>query len=498
MQWCWHPPRAPEGTIAFGPVREEPRSIAVATTVTDHPSPAERKQRGKAARATAPRSEQGDWAPAAGRADPIDLLEEQAASRVQSLVPLRYHRMSASPFAFFRGAAYIMAADLAGGPHSGLITQLCGDAHLSNFGGFAAPDRRFLFDLNDFDETLAGPFEWDVKRLAASLDVAGRQRGFSSKQRRRIVSRSVRAYREAMRRLAGMGNLDVWYERVEFDQAFAAIREQLDPKALRRAERKRAKAGAKNSMRALSKLTEVVDGEPRIISDPPLIVPATELLAQSGIPSDELHRRVHELIRSYRRSLSGELRQLLGAYRYVDMARKVVGVGSVGTRAWIVLLLGRDDQDPLFLQVKEAQRSVLEPFAQRSPFKNQGQRVVEGQRLMQAAGDILLGWIRAEGPDGQERDFYVRQLWDAKGSADIEAMDAATCDLYGRLCGATLARAHARSGDRIAIAAYLGRSERFDFAMADFAGAYADQSERDYAALVEAIGEGRVRAEERE
>ena len=470
----------------------------MATSVIDHPSPAERKERGKAARTEAPRSEQGEWAPAAGRADPIDLLEEQAASRVQTLVPLRYHRMSASPFAFFRGAAYIMAADLATAPDSGIVTQLCGDAHLSNFGGFAAPDRRFLFDLNDFDETLAGPFEWDVKRLAASLDIAGRQQGFSRKERRRIVSRSTRAYRETMRRLAGMGNLEVWYERVEVDEAFAAIRDQLDRKALKRAERNRAKAGAKNSMRALSKLTEMVDGEPRIVSDPPLIVPAAELFAQAGVPSDDFAERMHELIRSYRRTLNGNLRHLMNGYRYVDLARKVVGVGSVGTRAWIVLLLGRDDQDPLFLQVKEAQRSVLEPFTQRSPFKNQGQRVVEGQRLMQAAGDILLGWIRAEGPDGIERDFYVRQLWDAKGSAEVEAMDATTCDLYGQLCGATLARAHARSGDRIAIAAYLGRSERFDVAMADFAEAYGDQSERDYDSLVRAIEEGRVDAHEEE
>ncbi len=470
----------------------------MATSVIDHPSPAERKERGKAARTEAPRSEQGEWTPAAGRADPIDLLEEQAASRVQTLVPLRYHRMSASPFAFFRGAAYIMAADLATAPDSGVVTQLCGDAHLSNFGGFAAPDRRFLFDLNDFDETLAGPFEWDVKRLAASLDIAGRQQGFSRKERRRIVSRSTRAYRETMRRLAGMGNLEVWYERVEVDEAFAAIRDQLDRKALKRAERNRAKAGAKNSMRALSKLTEMVDGDPRIVSDPPLIVPAAELFAQAGVPSDDFAERMHELIRSYRRTLNGNLRHLMNGYRYVDLARKVVGVGSVGTRAWIVLLLGRDGQDPLFLQVKEAQRSVLEPFTQRSPFKNQGQRVVEGQRLMQAAGDILLGWIRAEGPDGIERDFYVRQLWDAKGSAEVEAMDATTCDLYGQLCGATLARAHARSGDRIAIAAYLGRSERFDVAMADFAEVYGDQSERDYDSLVRAIEEGRVDAHEEE
>jgi uncharacterized protein (DUF2252 family) len=443
-----------------------------------------------------PRSEHGDWRPADNRAHPIALLEQQAAERVSSLVPLRYARMAASPFAFFRGAAYVMAADLANGPDSGLTTQLCGDAHLSNFGGFAGPDRRLLFDLNDFDETLAGPFEWDVKRLAASLAVAGRSQGFSRKARRRIVSHSVRSYRETMRRLAGMGNLEVWYERVEFEQAFARLAKQLDPKALRQLERNRKKTGAKNSLRALSKLTEEVDGERRIISDPPLIVRASEVFAQDGLSPEEMEERLRGLLSAYRRTLSGELRHLIDGYRPVDLARKVVGVGSVGTRAWIALMVGRDGQDPLFLQIKEAQRSVLEPFAQRSPFKNQGQRVVEGQRLMQAAGDILLGWIRGEGPDGRERDFYIRQLWDQKGSAEVEAMNASTCDLYGRLCGATLARAHARSGDRIAIAAYLGRGEGFDEALAEFAEAYADQSDADYAALVQAIREGRVEAQD--
>jgi uncharacterized protein (DUF2252 family) len=468
----------------------------VPSAVQDHPTPSERKALGKDARAGMPRSEHGDWRPADNRAHPIALLEQQAAERVSSLVPLRYARMAASPFAFFRGAAYVMAADLANGPDSGLTTQLCGDAHLSNFGGFAGPDRRLLFDLNDFDETLAGPFEWDVKRLAASLAVAGRSQGFSRKARRRIVSHSVRSYRETMRRLAGMGNLEVWYERVEFEQAFARLAKQLDPKALRQLERNRKKTGAKNSLRALSKLTEEVDGERRIISDPPLIVRASEVFAQDGLSPEEMEERLRGLLSAYRRTLSGELRHLIDGYRPVDLARKVVGVGSVGTRAWIALMVGRDGQDPLFLQIKEAQRSVLEPFAQRSPFKNQGQRVVEGQRLMQAAGDILLGWIRGEGPDGRERDFYIRQLWDQKGSAEVEAMNASTCDLYGRLCGATLARAHARSGDRIAIAAYLGRGEGFDEALAEFAEAYADQSDADYAALVQAIREGRVEAQD--
>ncbi len=486
----------PDDTIAVSRGWGDPPKVVA--TVSAHPAPHERKAKGKAARATVPRSSHGDWTAAADRRDPVEMLEEQAAERVSSLVPLRYARMSASPFAFFRGGAYLMAADLAGVPNSGLEAQLCGDAHLSNFGGFAAPDRRLVFDLNDFDETLAGPFEWDVKRLAASLAVAGRQQGFSAKARRRIVTRAVRSYREAMRRLAGMGNLDVWYARVEFDTALGLIQRRLDPKTLQRLEKNRRKAQAKNSMRALSKLTRLVDGERRIVSDPPLIVPASELFAQNGASVDEVTKRAHELLSAYRRTLPGELRQLLNDFRFVDVARKVVGVGSVGTRAWVILMMGRDDEDPLFLQAKEAQRSVLEPFAKRSPYRNQGQRVVEGQKLMQAAGDTLLGWIRAAGPDGRERDFYVRQLWDAKGSADVEAMNAAACDLYGQLCGGTLARAHARGGDRVAIASYLGGGETFDHALADFAEAYADQSESDYAALVAAVADGRVAARQEE
>lgn len=466
------------------------------STETVQPTTREREQRGKAARKALPRSRHGEWVVPAERADPVAMLEEQAAERVQSLVPLRYARMAASPFAFFRGGAYVMAADLAGSPNSGLMAQLCGDAHLSNFGGFAAPDRRLLFDLNDFDETLVGPFEWDVKRLAASLAVASRERGFSTEARRRIVSQAVRAYREAMRRLAQKGHLAVWYERVEFDDAYAELRKTLSRKDLRRAERNRGKAQRKTSMRALSKLTHVVDGERRIISDPPLIVPWSEVLAAENgdVANDVIGDRLQALMSAYRRTLSGERRRLMEGYRHIDLARKVVGVGSVGTRAWIVLLMGQGDDDPLFLQAKEAQRSVLEPFTHRSPYKNQGQRVVEGQRLMQAASDILLGWIRAEGPDGQERDFYVRQLWDAKGSAEVEAMNPTTTDLYGRFCGATLARAHARSGDRVAIAAYLGRSTRFDEAITDFAETYADQNERDYASLATAIADGRVTA----
>jgi uncharacterized protein (DUF2252 family) len=457
---------------------------------------AERQARGKAARREAPRSSHSDWAPAADRADPIDLLEEQAKSRLPELVPIRYGRMAASPFAFFRGAAYLMASDLAPTPCSGIAAQLCGDAHLSNFGAFAGPARRLLFDLNDFDETLSGPWEWDVKRLAASLVVVGRERDFSPRERRRIATAAVRSYREAIRRFAEMRNLDVWYSRVESETILAAVRDRLDRERLKRVERNVEKARRKDSLRAFSKLTHMHNGEPRLTSDPPLIVPIDELIAEAGLGDrEDVDRRIHKLFRAYRGTLRGELRHLAESYRYLDIARKVVGVGSVGTRAWIVLLLGRDVEDPLFLQVKEAQRSVLEPFARPSGFKNQGQRVVEGQRLMQAAGDIMLGWLRNVGPDGEERDFYIRQLWDWKASADVDAMDPTALELYGELCGRTLARAHARSGDRIAIGAYLGGGSRFDAAIGDFAETYAEQNERDHRALVDAVSAGRVEAQ---
>jgi uncharacterized protein (DUF2252 family) len=455
---------------------------------------ADRASRGKTARREVPRSSHGEWAPAPDRADPVDLLEEQAATRVRDLVPIRYGRMAASPFAFFRGAAYVMAADLARTPQSGITVQLCGDAHLSNFGGFAGPERRLLFDLNDFDETLPGPWEWDVKRLAASLSIAARESGIDVSERRGIVAAATRRYREAMRAFAAMRNLEVWYSRVEVDTALAEISHRLDREVLKRTRRNTSKARRKDSLRAFAKLTRVVNGEPRLISDPPLIVPVADLAEQHGHDPEAAVQRVRELLRAYGDTLSGERRRLVESYRFVDMAHKVVGVGSVGTRAWIVLMLGRDNDDPLFLQVKEAQRSVLEPFATRSEFENQGQRVVEGQRLMQAAGDPLLGWIHTAGLDDRERDFYVRQLWDWKASADVEAMDATGLELYGGLCGATLARAHARSGDRIAIASYLGGGDRFDLALADFAESYADQNERDHGALVDAVQAGRVEA----
>jgi len=461
----------------------------------EHFSVGERAARGKAARAEVPRASHGDWEPALHRPDPVELLEEQAQTRVPELVPIRYGRMLVSPFTFYRGAAYLMASDLASGPRTGLHTQLCGDAHLSNFGGFAAPDRRMVFSINDFDETLPGPFEWDVKRLVASFAVAGRDRGFDTKQRETINREVGRAYREGIRRFAAMNTLDLWYFRLDIDDLLATISQEMkqkDVKAYERAQANVAKGRTKDSTKAFGKLTEVVDGELRIIGDPPLIVPIEEVHAESAHLIEEFLRAI---IRSYRRTLAGDRRKLLERFRYVHAARKVVGVGSVGTRAWICLLLGRDDQDPLFLQFKEAQPSVLEPFLGRSEFGNSGQRVVEGQRLTQAASDIMLGWIKVDAPDGVKRDFYVRQLWDAKTSALVDLMEPRTMTVYARACGNELARAHARAGDGVAIASYLGAGDTFDRAMARFAETYADQNERDYAALKTAVDVGRVGAE---
>jgi len=455
----------------------------------DDRTPEERAADGKAARETAPRTSHGEWAPAADRADPVEVLEHQATSRVGQLLPLRYGRMLVSPFTFYRGAAAVMAADLGGTPVSGLTTQLCGDAHLSNFGAFAAPDRELVFDVNDFDETLPGPWEWDIKRLAASFSVAGRDRGFDARERRRIVAAIAAEYRATMRRLAELGNLEVWYTQIDVpaiaDRWEAAAGEK-EAKAFRR---NLAKTRAKDRMRALSKLTHEVDGELRIVSEPPLIIPLRELA--EGEP-EEIETAVLEILGDYRETLPEDRRVLLDSYRYVDAALKVVGVGSVGTRAWVVLMRGRDEGDPLFLQVKEAQRSVLEPYTEPSVYAQQGERVVQGQRLMQAAGDIMLGWVKARGIDGKKRDFYVRQLWDQKGSARVERMDPKALTAYAQLCGITLAHGHARSGDRIAIAAYLGKGDTFDRAIAEFAEAYADQNERDYEALRAAADEGRI------
>jgi uncharacterized protein (DUF2252 family) len=398
-----------------------------------------------------------------------------------------------SPFSFFRGAALPMASDLAGTPVSGLPVQACGDAHLSNFGIFGSPERRLVFDVNDFDETLPGPWEWDVKRLAASLEVAGRDNGFGGKDRGKIVMAAVGRYRQAMHDFAGMTDLDVWYAHADMDRLRDQFESQLSKRQRKLVAAGLAKARTRDSMQEVAKLTRVVDGQPRIFSDPPLIVPIDELLPRQS-DRKAFTARITDLLAGYRRTVETDRRFLLDQYEFTDMARKVVGVGSVGTRCWIVLMTGRDEADPLFLQVKEAEESVLSRFTGASRYSNQGQRVVAGQRLMQASSDIFLGWQRAEGLDGQTRDFYVRQLRDWKYSIDTEVMVPRGLRMYGALCGWTLARAHARSGDRIAIAAYLGRSDVFDQAVATFADAYANQNERDYQALREAVTADRITA----
>jgi len=458
-------------------------------------TPAERAARGKEARAAVPRDSHAVFDPGPGRADPIGLLEEQAESRVPELVPVRRGRMMASPFTFYRGAALPMAADLATTPVSGLAVQACGDAHLSNFGIFGSPERELVFDVNDFDETTPGPWEWDVKRLAASLEVAARGNGFAGKDRREIVTAAVARYRRAMRDFAGMTNLDVWYAHADLDDLRAEFDAQMKKRERKIIDQDMAKARTRDSMQEVAKLTHLVDGRPRIISNPPLLVPVAELLPKEQDLA-AFSAQLTGLIAGYRRTLETDRRYLLEQYEAADMARKVVGVGSVGTRCWIVLMLGRDESDPLFLQVKEAQASVLSRFVGASKYANMGQRVVAGQRLMQASSDIFLGWQRAEvGLDGQQRDFYIRQLRDWKYSIAIEDLVPRTMRAYGELCGWTLARAHACSGDRIAIAAYLGGSDVFDQAITRFASAYADQNERDHKALVDAVASGRLTAE---
>jgi uncharacterized protein (DUF2252 family) len=458
-------------------------------------TPGERAARGKAARAEVPRDLHARFEPPPDRADPIGLLVQQAATREPSLVPVRYGRMMVSPFTFFRGAALPMASDLAGTPVSGLAVQACGDAHLSNFGIFGSAERRLVFDVNDFDETLPGPWEWDVKRLAASIEVAARGNGLPVRQRRECVTAAVARYRQAIRRFAGMTNLDVWYAHADMDQLRTQLESQLRARQRKALKAGMAKARTRDSMQEVGKLTRMVDGRMRIISAPPLLVPLDDLFSdQAGRTTFE--SQIPGLIAKYRRTLETDRRYLLDQYEVADVARKVVGVGSVGTRCWIVLMLGRDDADPLFLQVKEAEKSVLSAFVGASKFTNQGQRVVAGQRLMQASSDIFLGWQRVEaGLDGQRRDFYVRQLRDWKFSIAIDTLEPAGLRMYGELCGWTLARAHARSGDRIAIAAYLGGSDVFDRAIAAFATAYADQNERDHEALVTAVASGKITAD---
>jgi uncharacterized protein (DUF2252 family) len=456
-------------------------------------STAERAALGREARRRTPRSGNASLDIPPDRADPIALLERQAETRVPELVPIRYGRMLESPFAFYRGAALIMASDIASAPRTGFDVQLCGDAHLSNFGVFASPERRLIFDINDFDETLQGPWEWDVKRLAASIEVAARERGFTARDRGDAVQRTARAYREAMRRFAQMRTLDVWYARLEIEAQMADLRRLTTKEMHRTATRVLAKARTRDSLQAFSKLATVAHGEPRIVADPPLIEPIEDL--SGDMPADELRAALEAILAAYRRTLQRDRRHLLKQYRLVHVARKVVGVGSVGTRAWIALMVGRDTSDPLFLQLKEAGPSVLEGFVHASRFANHGERVVTGQRLMQASSDIFLGWTRVRaGFDGRERDFYVRQLRDWKGSADVASMVPAGMALYAELCAWTLARAHARSGDSIAIAAYLGSGDAFDRAVRQFAGAYADQNQRDYEALVAAVESGRIAA----
>jgi uncharacterized protein (DUF2252 family) len=464
-----------------------------AGTPAEHLTVAERTARGRAVRAQVPRSSHAGFEPASDRPDPVELLERQAATRVPELVPIRYGRMLVSPFTFYRGAALIMASDLAGTPRSGLTVQCCGDAHLSNFGVFASPERRLVFDINDFDETLPGPWEWDVKRLAASMMIAAQDRDFALKDQERVVLETVAEYRTAMARFAGMTSLDVWYAHLDVDSMAAELSSQFKPREIKQTEKTLAKARTRDSMSAFSKLTHMVDGEPRIVADPPLIVPIEDL-AEDG--REEMFAALHDRISAYRSTLQFDRRILLEQYRMTDFARKVVGVGSVGTRAWIALLFGRDERDPLFLQMKEAESSVLEGFLEHSEFANHGERVVTGQHLMQASSDIFLGWLHVDsGLDERARDFYLRQLKDWKGSAEIEQMVPKGMAAYGRLCGWTLARAHARSGDRIAIASYLGRGSSFERALVQFSAAYAQQNQRDYKALSEAVESGRVVAQ---
>ena len=485
-------------TAAGGPSGSARTSGNGAQPHVVHLTVAERKARGKAARADVPRASQADYEPAPRRKDPVKLLQSQDATRVPELLPIRYGRMAVSPFTFYRGAALIMASDLSSTPHSGLTAQLCGDAHLSNFGVFASPERELVFDVNDFDETLPGPWEWDVKRLATSMVVAARENGFAVKDQDRAARDTVEEYRTAMRRFATMKNLDVWYAHMDIENVMQGeLGSQLEPKQLKRTDKELAKARTKDSMSAFKKLTHVVDGEARIVAEPPLIVPVADLAEEEGIDRDQIFDFLNEMFRSYRYTLEHDRRVLLEAFRLSDFARKVVGVGSVGTRCWIALLLGLDGQDPLFLQVKQADASSLERFLGPSEFKNHGERCVDGQRLMQASSDIFLGWVHVpEGEGAAPCDYYFRQLKDWKGSAEIEQLVPKGLADYGRLCGWALARAHACSGDRVAIAAYLGKSDVFDRAIVEFSHAYADQNERDHKVLVKAIESGAVAAEQ--
>jgi uncharacterized protein (DUF2252 family) len=469
-----------------------------------HRSVEERRAQGKGSRKQTPLSSHVGWTPAADRADPVALLEEQNITRDKDLVPVRRGRMLVSPFTFYRGAARIMAADLKDTPRAGLTVQLCGDAHLSNFGAFASPERSLVFDLNDFDETLPGPFEYDVKRMSASFTIAARNNGFTKAEANDATLASVRAYREAMAEFAQMRTMDIWYARLSEDDLMAAVsaavatqknkaEKKAAEKAAKTAKKNALKARTRDSLQALSKLAEHVDGNYRIVSQPPIVIPARELGSFGGMSADELQHMIHEQFRAYRATLQDDRRHLLERFDVTDVARKGVGVGSVGTRAFIVLLQGRDQQDPLFLQVKEATTSVLEDHLPKSRYKQHGERVVQGQRLMQAASDIYLGWTKGVEAN---RWLYWRQLRDMKGSADVESFRPFGLTFYARQCGWTLARAHARSGDPISIAAYLGKSDGFDLSVTDFSERYANQNEQDYQAFAQAVRSGRLEAHE--
>ena len=474
----------------------------MAVTKIEHPSAEERKAKGKKSREQTPPSSHTGWEPAADRPDPVALLEEQNLTREQDLVPVRHGRMLVSPFTFYRGAAKIMAADLKDTPRAGLTAQLCGDAHVSNFGIFASPERALLFDLNDFDETLPGPFEYDVKRMAASFTIAARNNGLTKAEAHDVTLASVKAYREAMAEFAQMRTMDIWYAHLSEQELMAALntavgtqKDKVQKKEAKEGE-KAAKKGAlkartRDSLQALSKLAEHVDGNYRIVSQPPIVIPARELSASIGYSADELQHMIHEQFRAYRTTLQDDRRHLLERFEIIDMARKVVGVGSVGTRAFIVLLQGRDEQDPLFLQIKEATASVLEDHLPKSRYKQHGERVVQGQRMMQAASDIYLGWTKGVEAN---RWLYWRQLRDMKFSVDVESLKAFGLTFLARQCGWTLARAHARSGDPIAIAGYLGKSDAFDRSITDFSERYADQNEQDYQAFADAVKSGRLEA----
>jgi uncharacterized protein (DUF2252 family) len=467
-----------------GSARKPARPAANGAT-GDPEADSERLARGKALREDVPRGSHAEWTPAADRPDPVALLEKQAEDRLSDLVPVRYGRMLTSPFAFLRGSAIVMAADLARTPTTGLRVQACGDAHLANFGIFATPERNIVFDITDFDETHPGPWEWDVKRLAASFEVAGRHRNFGRARRRMAVLAMAESYQERMREFAAMRTLDVWYARIDARHILDAMKEGGNRGGHRKLEKNLEKATARDHLQAQSKLTEVVRGKRRIVESPPL-------LGKVSVPAErEFIRKTFE---DYASTLQEDRRDLLGRFRVVDIARKVVGVGSVGTRCFIVLMQGRHDDDPLLLQVKEATNSVLESYLEKSRFENHGQRVVEGQRLTQAASDIFLGWIRGRGEE--HRDFYWRQLRDVKGSADLETIEPGSLSFYGQFCGHGLARAHARSGDAAMITGYIGTGGAFPEAIADFAAAYADQTERDHEALASAARTGRIKVKE--